>query len=112
MAALKAAVPSAAHPFCACVNLNRLGELFHVLKFNMASNHGAMHGGLRRNAGRKKVFLNRKDYRKSWESDHKRIYLNLNLFNSWKQAKIMAGYEKSSDSDVAAHLLSLEFRRR
>ena len=78
----------------------------------MASNPGTMHGGTRQNSGRKKVFLSRKDYRRSWEGDHKRIYLNLNLFNAWKQAKIAAGYEKSSDSDFAAHLLSLEFRRR
>lgn len=77
----------------------------------MASNPGAVHGGSRQNSGRKKVFLSR-NYRRSWEGDHKRIYLNLNLFNSWKQAKIAAGYEKSSDSDFAAHLLSLEFRRR
>ena len=68
-----------------------------------------MHGGSRKNSGRKKVFSSRKNCRKSWEKGHKRIYLNLNIFDSWKQAKIVAGYEKSSDSDFAAHLLSLEF---
>ena len=76
------------------------------------SNTGAMHGGSKKNSGRKKVFSSRKDCRKSWEKGHKRIYLNLNIFDSWKQAKIVAGYEKSSDSDFAAHLLSLKFRRR
>ena len=89
--------------------MKRLGELFQVSNFNMASNTGAMHGGSRKNSCRKKVFLSRKDCRKSWEKGHKRIYLNLNIFDSWKQAKIVAGYEKSSDSDFAAHLLSLEF---
>ena len=78
----------------------------------MASNAGGAHGGARRNSGRKKAFLGRKDYRKSWESHHKRIYLNVNIFNSWKEAKIEAGYSNSSDSDFAAHLLSLEFRRK
>ena len=78
----------------------------------MASNTGGAHGGSRRNSGRKKMFSSRKDYRKVWESGHKRIYFNLNIFNSWKDAKVVAGYDKSSDSDFAAHLLSLEFRRR
>ena len=78
----------------------------------MASNAGGAHGGARRNSGRKKAFSSRKDYRKSWESHHKRIYLNVNIFNSWKEAKIEAGYSNSSNSDFAAHLLSLEFRRK
>ena len=109
---LKAAVPPAAHLFCACINLKRLGELFQVSNFNMASNAGGAHGGARRNSGRKKAFSSRKDYRKSWESHRKRIYLNVNIFNSWKEAKIEAGYSNSSDSDFAAHLLSLELRRK
>ena len=108
----KTAVPPAAHLFCACINLKRLGELFQVSNFNMASNAGGAHGGARRNSGRKKAFSSRKDYRKSWESHHKRIYLNVDIFNSWKEAKIEAGYSNSSDSDFAAHLLSLEFRRK
>ena len=111
-AILKATVPPAAHLFCACINLKRLGELFQVSNFNMASNAGGAHGGARRHSGRKKAFSSRKDYRKSWESHHKRIYLNVNIFNSWKEAKIEAGYSNSSDSDFAAHLLSLEFRRK
>ena len=40
------------------------------------------------------------------------LYLNVNIFNSWKEAKIEAGYSNSSDSDLASHLLSLEFRRK
>ena len=97
--------------FCTCINLKRLGELLQVLNFNMASNAGGAHGGARRNSGRKRAFPSRKDYRKSWESHHKRIYLIVNIFNSWKEAKIEAGYDNSSDSDFAAHLLSSVCRR-
>lgn len=81
----------------------------------MASSQGAMHGqhgGARENSGRKKVFANKRDVRKAWGKAHKRIYLTSNIFKTWSNAKIMAGYEKSTDSDFAAHLLSLEFRRR
>ena len=39
-------------------------------------------------------------------------YFNQNMFKSWKEAKVVAGYDKASDSDFATHLLSLEFRRR
>lgn len=78
----------------------------------MASDQGAMHGGSRQRSGRKKVFSSQTDYRKSWRKEHKRIYLSLKIFDTWKEAKIVAGYDHSSDSDFAAHLLSLEFRRR
>jgi hypothetical protein len=78
----------------------------------MASDQGAMHGGSRKNAGRKKVFSSRKEYRKLWEKEHRRIYLSAKIFDTWQEAKIRAGYERSSDTDFAAHLLSLEFRRR
>ena len=73
---------------------------------------GAMHGGSRKNAGRKKVCSSRKEYRKVWEKEHRRICLSAKIFDTWKEAKISAGYEHSSDTDFAAHLLSLEFRRR
>jgi hypothetical protein len=78
----------------------------------MASDQGAMHGGTRKNAGRKKVFSSRKEYRKLWGEEHRRIYLSAKIFYTWQEAKIRAGYERSSDTDFAAHLLSLEFRRR
>ena len=78
----------------------------------MASTSGAMHGGARENSGRKKGTTNKKEFRKAWGKAHKRIYLNLNIFNTWSEAKKMAGYQKSTDSDFAVHLLSLEFRRR
>ena len=105
-------MPPAAHPVCACVNLKTLGEFFQVSNFNMASTSGGAHGGSRRNSGRKKRYASQKDYRKVWEGEHKRVYFNQNIFKSWKEAKVVAGYDKASDSDFAAHLLSLEFRRR
>ena len=72
-----------------------------------------MHGGSRKNVGRKKVFSSLKEYRKLWEEEHRRIYLSAKIFYTWQEAKIRAGYERSSvDTDFAAHLLSLEFRRR
>ena len=36
--------------------------------------------------------------------------LSLNILDAWKKAKIEAGYNTCSDSDFAAHLLSLEYR--
>jgi hypothetical protein len=71
-----------------------------------------MHGGSGKNAGRKKVFSSRKEYRILWEKEHRRIYLSDKIFDTWQEAKISAGYEHSNDTNFAAHLLSLEFRRR
>ena len=45
-------------------------------------------------------------------SQNKRIYLRKNIFEAWKSSKIEAGYDRCSDSDFAAHLLSLEYRGR
>jgi hypothetical protein len=78
----------------------------------MASDQGAMHWGSRKNAGQKKVFSSQKEYRKLWEKQHRRIYLSAKIFDTWQEAKITAGYEHSSHTDFAAHLLSLEFRLR
>ena len=50
--------------------------------------------------------------RRGWNSQHKRIYLSMKIFEAWRDAKTDAGYSLSSDSDFAAHLLSLEYRRR
>ena len=47
-----------------------------------------------------------------WNRQHKQIYLSLTIFKSWKDAKNEAGYGSSTDSEFAAHLLSLEYRRR
>ena len=78
----------------------------------MASLQGAIHGGTRKNSGRKKIYVSKKEYQKAWGSAHKRIYLTLNIFETWKEAKRMVGYEHSTDSQFVAHLLFLEFRRR
>ena len=73
----------------------------------MASSQGTMHGqhgGARDNSGRKKVFANKRDFRKAWGRAHKRIYLTSNIFKTWSNAKIMAGYEKSTESYYKSRL--------
>lgn len=45
-----------------------------------------------------------------WLRNHKRIYVEEQIFNL--QAKFDAGYESFSDSELATHLLSLEYGRR
>ena len=77
-----------------------------------STNGGSGHGGKRNNSGRKRKFEDRGEYKKTWLRNHKRIYLEEKIFKSWLQAKYDVGYESSSDSDFAAHWLSLEYRRR
>ena len=77
----------------------------------MASIEGRRHGGKRENSGRKTVFASKKEAKKAWSDNRKRIYLKNSIFTTWKEAKCEAGYAGSSDSDFAAHLLSLEYRR-
>ena len=77
----------------------------------MADSRGGSHGGRRRNSGRKRKHEGR-NAQKNWDSEHKRIFLSLTIFKSWKDAKNIAGYGLCSDSDFAAHLLSLEYRRK
>ena len=78
----------------------------------MASTSGSMHGGKRINSGRKRKHDSVESRIKSWSSKHKRITLTNQMFVAWKDAKIVAGYSACSDSEFAAHLLSLEYRRR
>ena len=79
----------------------------------MASTSGGSgHGGKRINSGRKRKVEDRGEYKKEWMRNHKRIYVEEKIFKLWLQAKFDAGYESFSDSDFAAHLLSLEYRRR
>ena len=66
-------------------------------------------GGKRENAGRKRKHDSQNVRRHSWGSQHKRIYLCNNIFDVWKGSKIEAGYDKCSDSNFAAHLLSLDY---
>ena len=78
----------------------------------MAAALGGSHGGKRDNSGRKRKHEGPNSSQKTWNSQHKRVYLSLSIFESWKDAKIVTGYGSCSDSDFAAHLLSLEYRRR
>ena len=76
----------------------------------MASTSGGSgHGGKRVNSRRKRKVEDRKEYKKAWLRNHKRIY---KMFKLWLQAKFDAGYKSFSDSDFVTHLLSLEYRRR
>ena len=53
-----------------------------------------------------------REERKEWFKCHKIIYLSNAIFHSWREAKYSAGGGSCSDSDFAAHLLSLECRRQ
>ncbi|XP_028403340.1 uncharacterized protein LOC114526045 isoform X2 [Dendronephthya gigantea] len=77
----------------------------------MADSRRGLHGGKRNNCGRKRKYEGR-NAQKNWDREHRRIFVSLTIFNSWKDAKSIAGYELRSDSEFAAHLLSLEYRRR
>ena len=68
--------------------------------------------GKRSNAGRKRKYDSSVSSQKGWNSRHKRVYLSMKMFDAWRNAKVEAGYDLSSGSEFAAHLLSLEYRRR
>ena len=78
----------------------------------MAEARGRAHGGQRSNSGRKRKYDSASLAKKDCNSKHRRIYLTLTVFKTWKDAKAVAGYWSCSDSEFAAHLLSLEFRKR
>ena len=78
----------------------------------MASTSGGAHGGKRESSGRKRKYSSENERKKAWNREHKKIYLSENMFVAWKDAKIEAGYKACSDNEFAAHLLSLEYRRR
>ena len=78
----------------------------------MAAIGGETHGGRRESSGRKRKHERSSSVQRTWNSRHKRVYLSLTIFQSWKEAKVDAGYRNSGDNDFAAHLLSLEYRRR
>lgn len=78
----------------------------------MASTSGKGRGGKRENSGRKRKFADKNEAAKRWQRCHRRIYLEKNIFQSWLQAKLIAGYEACSDSAFAAHLLTQESLRR
>jgi hypothetical protein len=78
----------------------------------MAATSGIAHGEKRNNLGRKRKYEKSTNAEKLLNSQHKRIYLSLSIFGAWNAAKTEAGYTLSNDSELAAHLLSLEYRRR
>ena len=69
-----------------------------------SSSGGYRHSGERSNAGRKRKYEEQNDCGKN----HKRIYLESRIFQSWLQAKFNAGYESCSDRDFTAQLLTVE----
>ena len=91
--------------------LESVGPTLSSLESKMASSLEGVHGGKRDNSGRKRKHQDNESRRKSWGSQRKRIYLVNNIFEAWRNAKIEAGYSHCSDSEFAAHLLSLEYRR-
>ena len=56
------------------------------------SSGGYGHSGERSNSGRKRKYEEQNDCGKN----HKRIYLESRIFQSWLQAKFDAGYESSA----------------
>ena len=59
-----------------------------------ATNPLGVHGGKRDNSGRKKKFVGFSSSQKGWNSENKRIYLTIKIFDAWKEAKIDAGYSQ------------------
>ena len=73
----------------------------------MASSGGSGHGRERSNSGRKRKYEEQSDCGKN----HKRIYLESRIFQSWLQATL-AGFESRSNSDFTAQLLIVEGKLR
>ena len=73
-------------------------------KFKMASSRGSGHGREINNSGRKRKYKGQSNCGKN----HKRIYVESRIFQSWLQAKFDAGCEYCSDSDFVAQLLIVE----
>ena len=63
----------------------------------MAGSGGSGHGRERSNSGRKRKYEEQSDCGKN----HKGIYLESRIFQSWLQAKFDAGHESCSDSDCS-----------
>ena len=82
----------------------------------MASTSGGQnphgHGGRRNNSGLKKVLNSGSGRKREWEKSSRRIRLEENVYKSWLQAKLEAGYSSTNDSEFAAKLLWSEYRRR
>ena len=60
--------------------------------------------------GQKRLYSSKNSYNEIWRRGHQRIWIDNIIYSSWVSAKLKCGY--SGDSNFAAHLLSLEMRRR
>ncbi|XP_044169223.1 uncharacterized protein LOC114969647 [Acropora millepora] len=67
-------------------------------------------GGSRAGSGQKRLYSSKNSYNEIWRREHRRIWIDNMIYSSWVSAKLKCGY--STDSNFAAHLLSLEMRRR
>ena len=88
--------------------LEKTGCFFKLNKSKMATVNVGAHGGKRDNSGRKRKYKGSENF----SNQNRRVYLSLNVFLAWREAKNKAGYQRCSDSDFASHLLSLEYRIR
>ena len=115
---IKGTVSRTAHAQLISQKLANLVRRFQVCEQwnKMASTSGGpsthRHGGRRNNSGRKKVFKSGSCRKSEWEKPRRRIRLEEYIYKAWLQAKYEASKSSSSDSEFAAHLLSLEYRRR
>ena len=67
-----------------------IAKVFKFDSIKMASTSGGGYDDKRRNSGRKRSFLERKDNKKDWDKSHKRISLENTIFQSWLQTKFTA----------------------
>lgn len=87
----------------------------------MAAAPGATHGGKRRNSGRKRKSERSNSAQLVWNRQHKQIYfsnkfikiiVNINRFLNRGKTRKMRLDTVLALTEFAAHLLSLEYRRR
>eukprot|EP00112_Aurelia_sp_Birch-Aquarium-sp1_P025928 Seg889.7 transcript_id=Seg889.7/GoldUCD/mRNA.D3Y31 product="hypothetical protein" protein_id=Seg889.7/GoldUCD/D3Y31 len=52
----------------------------------------------------------RKSTIQSWQRNHRRIWVSKEIYDSWQQLKTDGAF--ANDTGLAAHLISLEFKRR
>lgn len=67
-------------------------------------------GGSRAGSGRKRLYSSKNSYKEIWRRGYRSIWIDNMIYSSWVSAELKCGY--STDSNFAAHLLSLEMRRR
>ncbi len=65
-------------------------------------------GGKRENSGRRKIFANEKERRKIWGMEHKRIYLNVKIYETWAKPQ-RPKQRQDMDDQVTANLLPIYY---